>query len=111
GLRGSIANGRLGKEAITMVEPVEVLRGATLVACRLQTGRTHQIRIHLAEHGHMLLGERGYVREHRGPALAAPRILLHAAELGFVHPDNGEPLRFSSPLPDDMAAVLARLRP
>jgi 23S rRNA pseudouridine1911/1915/1917 synthase len=111
GLRGSIRNQRLGKEAITMVEPVETLRGATLVRCQLQTGRTHQIRIHLAERGHMLLGERGYVREHRGPVLPAPRILLHAAELGFVHPDNGEPLRFSAPLPDDMAAVLARLRP
>jgi 23S rRNA pseudouridine1911/1915/1917 synthase len=111
GLRGSVADKGRGKEAITMVEPVEQLRGATLVACRPQTGRTHQIRIHLAERGHMLLGERGYVREHQGPALPAPRILLHAAELGFVHPDTGEPLRFSSPMPDDMAAVLARLRP
>jgi len=42
--------------------------------------------------------------------LPAPRILLHAAELGFLHPDSGTPLRFSSPMPDDMAAVLARLR-
>ncbi len=110
GLRGSIANAKLGQEAITHVEVVEPLRGATLVRCALETGRTHQIRIHLAERGHMLLGERGYLREHRGPALPAPRILLHAAELGFVHPTSGAPMRFEVPLPDDMAAVIAALR-
>ncbi|MBM4059900.1 MAG: RluA family pseudouridine synthase [Planctomycetes bacterium] len=110
GLRGSIANEKVGKEAITHVERVELLRGASLVRCRLETGRTHQIRIHLAESGHMLLGERGYVRDHRGPVLPAPRILLHAAELGFVHPLSDAPLRFSVPMPDDMAQVVAALR-
>ena len=110
GLRGSIANEKLGKEAITHVAVVERLRGATLVACRLETGRTHQIRIHLAERGHMLLGERGYVRDHVGAVLAAPRILLHAAELGFVHPVTEAELRFAQPMPDDMAQVLATLR-
>lgn len=110
GLRGSVANPRVGKEAITHVEPVERLRDATLVTCRLETGRTHQIRIHLAEAGHMLLGERGYVRDHRGPILPAPRILLHAAELGFEHPTTGEPMRFAEPLPADMLTVLAALR-
>ncbi|MBK8099649.1 MAG: RluA family pseudouridine synthase [Planctomycetes bacterium] len=110
GLRGSVANPRVGKEAITHVEPLERLSGATLVACRLETGRTHQIRIHLAEAGHMLLGERGYVRDHRGPMLPAPRILLHAAELGFEHPTTGQPMCFSEPMPADMLAVLAALR-
>ncbi|HEX6813656.1 MAG TPA: RluA family pseudouridine synthase [Planctomycetota bacterium] len=110
GLRGSIANARIGKEAITHFDPVETLRGATLVCCRLETGRTHQIRIHLAEQGHMLLGERGYVREHRGPVLDAPRILLHAAELGFVHPATDAPMHFAVPMPEDMAAIVAALR-
>ena len=110
GLRGSIANSRVGKEAITHVEPVELLRSATLVRCRLETGRTHQIRIHLAEHGHMLLGERGYVRDHRGAVLEAPRILLHAAELGFQHPATGAALEFVVPMPDDMAAAVQSLR-
>lgn len=110
GLRGSVANPRLGKEAVTHVEVVERLAAATLVACRLETGRTHQIRIHLAEAGHMLLGERGYVREHRGSALPAPRILLHAAELGFVHPEHARELRFACALPADFTAVLESLR-
>lgn len=110
GLRGSVTNPRLGKEAVTHVEVVECLAAATLVGCRLETGRTHQIRIHLAEAGHMLLGERGYVREHRGPVLAAPRILLHAAELGFVHPEHGRELRFECTLPADFTAVLETLR-
>lgn len=111
GLRGSIPNQELGKEAITHVEPLQALRGATLIACRLETGRTHQIRIHLAERGHMLLGERGYVRDHQGPVLPAPRLMLHAAELGFVHPGREVPMRFQVPLPDDMTALLDSLRP
>lgn len=110
GLRGSVQNTRIGKESITHVEPIESFRDATLVSCRLETGRTHQIRIHLAERGHMLLGERGYVRDHQGPVLPAERILLHAAELGFEHPATGAPLRFSVPMPDDMAAAIERLR-
>jgi 23S rRNA pseudouridine1911/1915/1917 synthase len=110
GLRGSVRNARVGKEAVTHVEPVESLRCATLVSCRLETGRTHQIRIHLAEQGHMLLGERGYVREHQGEALPAPRILLHAHELGFEHPTTGEAMRYVSPMPQDMEGVLAALR-
>ena len=102
GRRGSTSNRKIGKEAITHVEVLERLAGATLIACRLETGRTHQIRIHLAEAGHMLLGERGYTRQHQGPVLAAPRIMLHAAELGFVHPDSGTELRFASAMPADM---------
>jgi 23S rRNA pseudouridine1911/1915/1917 synthase len=112
GLRGSARGhaGAQGREAITHVEPVEGLRGATLVACRLETGRTHQIRIHLSEAGHPLLGEPVYVRDYAGPLLEAPRLMLHAAELGFVHPSSDQELRWELPLPEDMAGVLAGLR-
>ena len=64
----------------------------SLVACRLETGRQHQIRIHLAEAGHPLVGERIYGEPCR--RLAGPRVLLHAGILGFVHPTSGKPLRF-----------------
>jgi 23S rRNA pseudouridine1911/1915/1917 synthase len=98
------------REAVTHVERLEPLAGATLVACRLETGRTHQIRIQLAEAGHPLLGERVYVRDYRGKLLEAPRVMLHAAELGFEHPVTGEALRWEQPMPQDMRAVLDRLR-
>ena len=84
--------------------------GATLVACRLETGRTHQIRIHLSESGHPLLGERVYVRDFRGPLLEAPRLMLHAAQLGFVHPATEREMRWEQPMPEDMRAVVERLK-
>jgi 23S rRNA pseudouridine1911/1915/1917 synthase len=89
---------------------LEKLRGASLVECRLETGRTHQIRIHLAERGHPLVGERVYSKGYRGELLEAPRLMLHARELAFEHPHSGERLSFERPLPADMQAVLARLR-
>jgi 23S rRNA pseudouridine1911/1915/1917 synthase len=102
------------RRAVTHVAVVERLRGATLVSCALTTGRQHQIRIHLAEAGHPLVGETVYVRDDlrdgRGPFLPAPRPMLHAAVLGFAHPRSGRPLRFEAPPPADFAAVLARLR-
>jgi 23S rRNA pseudouridine1911/1915/1917 synthase len=98
------------RQAVTRVWPLEALRGATRVACELETGRQHQIRIHLAEAGHPLLGETVYIRDYRGKPLAAPRPMLHAAVLGFRHPRDGRVLRFEDPPPDDFAAVLARLR-
>jgi 23S rRNA pseudouridine1911/1915/1917 synthase len=122
GLRGSAPEARRravsrapagttdAREAVTHVERLESLAGATLIGCRLETGRTHQIRIQLSESGHPLLGERVYVRDHRGEVLDAPRLMLHAAELGFVHPVRGEPLRWEQPMPPDMRAVLERLR-
>ena len=119
GLRGSVERiaartGRPvrkeGQLAVTHVEPVERLDGATLVACRLETGRTHQIRIHLAEAGHPVVGERVYVRDYAGTLVASPRLMLHAAELGFDHPDDDRPVRFSRPPPADFEAVLSRLR-
>jgi 23S rRNA pseudouridine1911/1915/1917 synthase len=92
------------------VKAEERLAGASRVTCELETGRQHQIRIHLAEAGHPLLGETLYIRDWRGPLLPAPRPMLHAAVLGFLHPRSGKRLRFEEPPPDDFAAVLARLR-
>lgn len=98
------------REAVTRVKVLERLSKATLVACDLETGRQHQIRIHLAEAGHPLLGETVYIRDYRGPVLSAPRPMLHASVLGFVHPKTGRPLHFEDPPPADFAAVLTRLR-
>lgn len=98
------------KRAVTRVRVVERLSGATLVACELETGRQHQIRIHLSEAGHPLVGETVYIRDHRGPVIPAPRPMLHAAVLGFAHPRTEKPLRFESPPPADFQAVLRRLR-
>jgi 23S rRNA pseudouridine1911/1915/1917 synthase len=100
------------KLSVTHVEALERFDrpAVTLLRCRLETGRTHQIRIHLSEAGHPLLGETIYLRRWEGPEVAAPRLMLHAAELGFVHPGSGERLLFERPLPEDMAAVIERLR-
>lgn len=110
GLRGSTDNPRLGREAITHTRALEHFAAATLVECRLETGRTHQIRIHLSEAGHPLVGERIYVRGYAGPRVDAPRLMLHAAELGFLHPTSGAEPRFAAPLPADMQRVLSLLR-
>jgi 23S rRNA pseudouridine1911/1915/1917 synthase len=98
------------REAVTHVEVLERLSRATLIACRLETGRQHQIRIHLSEAGHVLLGERVYVREMIGEPIAAPRPMLHAIDLGFVHPRTGRKIRFTEPMPADFEAMLASLR-
>jgi 23S rRNA pseudouridine1911/1915/1917 synthase len=106
GLRGASRFGPEGQLSVTHVEPVRRFTNATLVACRLETGRTHQIRIHLAEAGHPLVGERVYIRDYAGERLLAPRPMLHAAELGFVHPVKETEMRFQSPLPADFEAFL-----
>lgn len=111
--RGSTTRPGAGKRAVTHVTARGALRGATLCEVRLETGKTHQIRIHLAEAGHPLLGELVYIRdfEHAGRrVIAAPRLMLHAATLGFEHPVTGERIALSSPWPDDFRAVLDRLR-
>jgi 23S rRNA pseudouridine1911/1915/1917 synthase len=117
GLRGSYAHFRKprgpvpgdAQRAITHVRPLQRLRGATLVECRLHTGRQHQIRIHLSEHRHPLIGEAVYIRDYASERIVAPRPMLHAAVLGFVHPSGERPLRFELPPPDDFAALCARL--
>jgi len=111
GLRGSTSRVHQGKRAVTHVDVVRALRGATLCAVQLETGKTHQIRIHLAESGHPLVGEDVYIRDFRGTPIASPRLLLHAATLGFEHPITGERVRLASELPEDFTAVLDRLTP
>jgi 23S rRNA pseudouridine1911/1915/1917 synthase len=100
GLRGSSRKGD-GQLAITHVESIQKLEQATLVACRLETGRTHQIRIHLSEAGHPLVGEKVYIRNFAGPKIDAPRLMLHAAELGFIHPATGREVMFTRDPPED----------
>jgi 23S rRNA pseudouridine1911/1915/1917 synthase len=110
GLRGSARGMTAGaREAVTQIERLESFAGATLVSCRLETGRTHQIRIHLSEAGHPVLGERVYVRGWTGIALPAPRLMLHATELGFVHPATERSVHWELPMPEDMRAVIERL--
>jgi 23S rRNA pseudouridine1911/1915/1917 synthase len=102
-----------GKTAVTNWRVEEPLAGAALVRFRLETGRTHQIRVHAADHGWPLLGDTLYGKP---PPKLAPlaktlgRQALHAALLELDHPVTGEHLRFESPLPADMQAALAALR-
>ncbi len=114
GRRGSTDVPGLGKEAVTYVDVVERLPGYTLLSCRLETGRTHQIRIHLAELGHPICGDKVYHHLSDGRVRPdhsrAPRLALHAVELGFVHPLTNEHLHWEMPLPPDLEAFLARLR-
>jgi 23S rRNA pseudouridine1911/1915/1917 synthase len=102
GLRGS-KDDPSGKEAVTHVRPVEALDRASVVEARLETGRTHQVRIHLAEAGHPLLGEPLYADT--GVRRRAPRLALHSAVLGFVHPTTGLDVRWTTLLPDDLEQV------
>jgi 23S rRNA pseudouridine1911/1915/1917 synthase len=114
GRRGSTTLPGVGKEAVTHVKVVERLHDATLVGCQLETGRTHQIRIHLAELGHPVCGDKVYGRTLDGKevdrSLGAPRLALHAAELGFRHPVHGNDLHWTMPLPPDLEDFLNGLR-
>ncbi len=108
---------REGKPAVTHVAVLESFHGrAALVECRLETGRTHQIRVHLAEQAKTpLLGDALYGRKPAADDLATiaetlGRQALHAAVLGFVHPATAKPLRFEVPPPEDFRAALAALR-
>jgi 23S rRNA pseudouridine1911/1915/1917 synthase len=112
-----------GRHAVTRAHVVETFgtpTAASLLECWLETGRTHQIRVHMAHVGHALLGDQTYGGRRRlaektmGPAAEAansfPRQALHAATLGFEHPVTGEMLEFTSPLPPDMTQLIALLR-
>jgi 23S rRNA pseudouridine1911/1915/1917 synthase len=112
GRRGSTDREDQGKRAITHVRQLKLVDGYTMVECRLETGRTHQIRIHLGERGNPVCGDKVYGRRttasgprraagvsNDGPA--APRLALHAAKLGFIHP-SGKTLEFESKLPDEL---------
>jgi 23S rRNA pseudouridine1911/1915/1917 synthase len=104
-----------GREARTTWRLEEAFDRAALLRVRIHTGRTHQIRVHLAAAGHPVAGDRTYgSQSRRGAARDALRDLthpaLHAARLTFVHPGSGQPMTFEAPLPPDLQAVLARLR-
>ncbi len=103
-----------GKRAVTQVKVLERFVGFGLVECRLETGRTHQVRIHLGEAGTPMCGERLYDRPAGGKPVpdtsGARRPLLHAARLGFVHPDTGVTMAWDSRPPGDFAELWARLR-
>ena len=103
-----------GKHATTHFHLLRKLDGAALVECRLETGRTHQVRVHMASIGHSLLGDPVYGRANSAirpvlQELGFNRQALHAAILGFNHPVNGNPLRFESELPLDMQELIERI--
>lgn len=97
------------QRALTFIRVIKRLRGATLVECRLRTGRQHQIRIHLAEAGTPLIGEPVYIRDFRGPRIDADRPMLHAKVLGFVHPKSEEHVRFEGEPPEDFVELMREL--
>ena len=104
-----------GREARTTWRLEEAFDGAALLRVRIHTGRTHQIRVHLAAAGHPVAGDRTYGTQSRrataGDALRdLSRPALHAARLSFVHPASGQSMTFEAPLPPDLEHVLARLR-
>lgn len=110
-----------GKHAVTHYKTLEAFKNAaSLVQCNLETGRTHQIRVHLSSIGCSLIGDKIYQKSHKSslgiPASMQhylsdfPRQALHAATLGFVHPQTGQNMLFNSPLPDDMQELILKLR-
>ena len=110
----AIVEGARGKRAVTHYRMLRPLREAALTECRLETGRTHQVRVHMASIGHPLLGDPVYGRTrpaHREvlKRLNFHRQALHAAELGFVHPVSKENLTFKSPLPSDIQELFGAL--
>ena len=110
----AIVEGQRGKRAVTHWKRLEVRRDAALVECRLETGRPHQVRVHMASIGHPLLGDPVYggSRKTHGKLLTElgfHRQALHAAQLGFVHPVTRSRLSFSSPMPADMQELFNAL--
>ncbi len=102
-----------GKPAVTHFEVLERYPNASLLRCRLETGRTHQIRVHLTSLGHPLVGDPVYGKHRRSANEAIsrfPRQALHAERLEFLHPENGSPVQWEQPLPSDFRDLLATLR-
>ncbi|SKB26539.1 RluA family pseudouridine synthase [Sphingopyxis flava] len=104
-----------GKHAITHYRTIELLTGATLIECRLETGRTHQVRVHMAHIGHPLIGDPVYGRSRKPlsdvlKARGFARQALHAAHLGFIHPVTGNKIALDSELPQDMRELIDELR-
>ncbi|MBD8639300.1 RluA family pseudouridine synthase [Sphingomonas sp. CFBP 13733] len=112
--RKKIAIVQGGKRAVTHFTTLQPLRDAALVECRLETGRTHQVRVHMASIGHALLGDPVYGRNRPGQktlleTLGFRRQALHAAYLGFIHPINSNALAFESRMPADMQELFSEL--
>ena len=114
--RTAMAVTRAGKPAVTDYRVLARFHGCTLLAVRLHTGRTHQIRVHMAHIGHPLVGDPVYGRgasSGSGATVAAvrafPRQALHAIRLGLVHPRNGAAMTWEAPIPDDLSALLTEL--
>ena len=110
----AIVEGKRGKRAVTHWKRLAVLKDAALVECRLETGRTHQVRVHMASTGHPLIGDPVYGRSGKthGKLLKEMqfhRQALHAAELGFTHPVTRHRMSFSSPMPADMQELFKAL--
>ena len=110
----AIVEGSRGKRAVTHWKRLDVLKDAALVECRLETGRTHQVRVHMASIGHPLVGDPVYGRAGKTHGkilkeLQFHRQALHAAELGFIHPVTKNRLSFSSPMPPDMQELFNAL--
>jgi len=99
-----------GRAAVTEYETLEEFEGTTLVRVRIETGRTHQIRVHMAHLGHPVMGDRQYGRRREGTVERPPRQMLHARLLGFAHPRTGEKIEFTAPLPENMERLLGELR-
>jgi 23S rRNA pseudouridine1911/1915/1917 synthase len=96
-----------GRPSVTWVRVVERFDAAALIEVTLETGRTHQIRVHLESIGHPVIGDAAYGR---GPAYGLKRPFLHARKLAFAHPVTGARVEVESPLPDDLTGALERIR-
>ena len=97
-----------GKDAVTHYKVLERFKNATYVECRLETGRTHQIRVHMTSIGHPLLGDEVYGSGKNPYHLQGQT--LHAMILGFVHPSTGKYMEFTAPLPEYFLKLLEKLR-
>jgi 23S rRNA pseudouridine1911/1915/1917 synthase len=109
----AVTMGGRGKRAVTHFRMLQPLHNAALVECRLETGRTHQVRVHMTHIGHSLLGDQLYGRATRHNALLKElgfaRQALHAARLGFIHPITGKSVTFDTDMPNDMQDLFTRL--
>jgi len=108
--RGVARPGEPGKHAVTRYRPIEAFERATLVSVHLETGRTHQVRVHFSASGHPVIGDSVYRRREGDVPVAVRRQMLHARVLGFDHPGSGKPVKATSPLPADFEEALRVLR-